>query len=71
MKEFIGFILAVMGALGLFFCGLGVTVSVIAWIASIVGVPFIVGAGTLIFKFAGLWVLSALSAMVGYSLLNN
>ena len=68
MKTLIGVILLAFGLIGLGVCGLGVTVSLVAWIASLLGIPFITGAGILFFKFAGTWLVSMVAAAIGYGL---
>jgi hypothetical protein len=65
----LGIILAILGSIGAAVCGLGFTVSLVAWVLSLLGVPFILGAGALIFKFAGGWLISIIVALLGYGLL--
>ena len=56
MKESIGIILAVIGMIGLWVCGIGATISLVSWVLSLVGLPLITGAGTLFLKFAAGWI---------------
>ena len=70
MKEVIGLILMLVGVLTLGLCGLGITVSLLAWLLSLMGIPFITGAGLLIFKFAGFLIVGLMVAVTGQALIS-
>ena len=70
MKEAIGALCVGLGALLLWGCGIGVFVSTVAWVLSLVGITFITGAGVLIFKFLGGWIGGAVALSLGYALLH-
>jgi hypothetical protein len=70
MKAAIGALCVVLGAILLWGCGVGVFVSLILAILSLVGLTFIKGAGVLIFYFVGGWLLGVVALSLGYGLLS-
>jgi hypothetical protein len=71
MKEVLGLIFMVLGIAALSVCGIGVTVSIVAWILSLLGIPLFTGAGMLIFKFAGCWLVGLILAVLGQGMVSN
>ena len=71
MKFVIGSILVVAGFVGVWLCGLGILVSMVAWICSLLGAPFILGAGALVFKCTGIWLVSMLTVFIGGAMVHS
>jgi hypothetical protein len=71
MKEVFGLIFMIFGIAALAVCGIGFAVSVIAWILTLLGIPFITGAGSLIFKFAGGWIVGLIVAVLGQAMVTK
>jgi hypothetical protein len=65
MKVVLGSLLAIVGMFCVWVCGVGVLVSTVAWVCSLVGLPLITGAGTLAFKFAAGWLVAFVVTLVG------
>ena len=71
MKLILGSLLAILGAFIAWASGIALVVSVVAWVVSLMGPTLIQGAGVLIFKFAGGWLIGIISTILGASLVTT
>ena len=71
MNIIIGLTLTVLGSIMVWVCGLGITITLVAWICTMIGLPFIAGAGTLVFKFAGGWLVGIILTILGATLVSE
>jgi hypothetical protein len=71
MKIIIGTMLSILGEFAAWACGIGVMISLVLWILSLLGMPLVVGAGAFIFKFAGGWILGLVFGLLGVSMVSG
>ena len=70
MKKAIGALCVGLGALLVWGSGIGVFVSMVVWVLSLVGITSITGAGSLVFAFLGGWIGGVVTLSLGYALLH-